>query len=113
MAKSFGAWAFLIGVILALIIGLISKGSMSGLWVGILAIIGLIVGFLNVTDKEVTPFMMAGIVLILASSFGGDVVKDVPGVGSYLGGILNSILILFTPATIVVALKSVFVLAKD
>jgi len=113
LAKSFGAWAFLIGVILALIIGLVSKGSITGLWAGILAVVGLIVGLLNVADKEVTPFMMAGIVLILASSFGGQVVQDIPGLGGYLSGVLDSILILFTPATIIVALKSVFALAKD
>ena len=109
MAKSFGAWAFLIGVILAVVIGLISGGEISALWTAVLAVIGLIVGLLNVTDKEVTPFMMAGIVLVIASGFGGDVMKSVP----LASGVLNAINILFVPATIIVALKSVFSLAKD
>ena len=109
MAKSFGAWAFLIGIVLAVIIGLVSGGTISALWTGILAIIGLIVGLLNVTDKEVTPFLMAGIVLVIASSLGGQVMSAVP----LASGILNAINILFVPATIIVALKSVFSLAKD
>lgn len=109
MAKSFGAWAFLIGVVLAVIIGLISGGTINALWTGILALIGLIVGLLNVTDKEVTPFLMAGVILVIASSLGGDVMSSVP----LAGGVLKAINILFVPATIIVALKSVFSLAKD
>ena len=109
MAKSFGAWAFLTGVVLAVIIGVVSGGTISALWTGILALIGLVVGLLNVTDKEVTPFLMAGIVLVIASSLGGDVMKSIP----LLSGVLSAINILFVPATIVVALKSVFALAKN
>lgn len=109
MVKSFGAWAFLIGVILAVIVGLISQGELSALWVGILAVIGLIVGLLNVTDKEVTPFMMAGVILVIVSALGGDVMGSIP----WAGNVLNAINALFVPATIIVALKSVFTLAKD
>ncbi len=109
MAKSFGAWAFLTGVVLAIIIGLVSGGTINALWAGILALIGLIVGLLNVTDKEVAPFLMAGIVLVIASSLGSAAMGSIP----LLGGVLNAINILFVPATIVVALKSVFALAKN
>ena len=113
MGKSLGAWAFLIGVILALIVGAVTKGSLNAMMGLVLVVIGLIVGILNVTGREIQPFMMAGTVLVLVSYLGGNVVKDVAGLGPYLGGALYATLVLFTPATIVVALKSVFVLAKD
>lgn len=109
MAKSLGAWAFLVGVVLAVIIGLISGGNISALWVAILAILGLIVGFLNVTDKESTPFMTAGVVLVIVSALGGEVMSSVP----LAQGVLVAMNILFVPATVIVALKSVFSIAKD
>ena len=109
MAKSFGAWAFLIGVILAVILGLVSGGPLNELWTWVLVLIGIVVGLLNVTDKEVTPFMMAGAVLVIVSSLGVSVMESV----AMLNGILSAILALFVPATIIVAIKSVFALAKD
>ena len=70
MAKSFikkdviGSWAFLIGVILAVVFGLISAGSLNKTVAMVLVIIGLVVGFLNVTEKESTKFLIASIALL-------------------------------------------------
>jgi len=108
-----GAWAFLVGVVLAVIFGIATKGILGTTVASLLVIMGIVVGLLNVTAKESQPFMMAGIVLVLVSSFGGDVISKINTVGPYVGGILTAILVLFVPATIIVALKSVFELAKD
>ena len=106
MAFAMGSWAFLIWVILAVLFGFIPQAS----WVPwVLVLLGLIVGLLNITDKEVTPFLTAGIVLIIASSLGGNVLGSV----GVLGTVLENMLTLFVPATIIVALKSVFALAKS
>ena len=67
------------------------------------------IGLLNITDKEVTPFLMAGVVLVITSSLG----VEVFGTVAILGNILTNMLTLFVPATIIVALKSVFSLAKS
>ncbi len=83
-------------------------GVVQGTWVAILVVLGLIVGILNVTDEEVRPFLTAGTVLVLVSFLGRDVLGTVP----ILGNILNAVMALFVPATFVVALKSVFSLAK-
>jgi len=104
-----GAWAFLIGVILAVIFGFISYG----VWLGwLLVIVGLVIGLLNITDEEVQPFLMAGVILVIVSYFGSNVFSvDKLGV-AYLTQIMANLLTLFVPATIVVALKSVFSLSK-
>lgn len=112
MAKSsnfgvVGSWAFLIGVLLAVILG--ALGYASGTWLIVLIIIGLIVGILNITDKEVMPFLLSGAVLIIASSLGGVAVKDI----AILNQILAALLAIFVPATIIVAIKNVFSLAKN
>jgi len=101
-----GSWAFLIGVILAVVFGF-----MGDLTPGIkytLIVIGLIVGLLNVADEEASPFLMSGAVLIIAASFGQDVVASI----SRLNGILEALLVIFVPATVIVAIKNVFGLAR-
>ena len=102
-----GSWAFLVGLIIAIVIGLF--GNLGPAWLMALVIIGLLVGLLNVTGRETTSFLMSGLVLIIASAFGGDVLSPVP----YAGDIFNALLVLFVPATIVVAVKNVFVIARD
>jgi len=111
MAKSntgnlIGSWSFLIGVVLAVVLGI--SGTLSPNVLLILVIIGLIVGLLNVADAEVMPFLMSGAVLIIAGSFGRDVVSSV----TYLNNILQALLAIFVPATIIVAIKNVFTLAR-
>ena len=112
MAKNLGdvvgSWAFLIGVVLAVVLGLF--GPVTGAIATILVVIGLIVGLLNVADKEASAFLMSGAVLIIASAFGSS--SSITGTIGFLGNILNALLLIFIPATIIVAVKNVFTLAK-
>ena len=107
-----GSWAFLIGVILAIVLGIISgiQGTaISMTWIIVLVIIGLLVGLLNIASEEATPFLMSGVVLIIAANLGHAVLETV----SWLSGILQALLAIFTPATVVVAIKNVFHFARD
>ncbi len=103
---SFGGWAFLIGVVLAVVLGFL--GSLNSTWVWVLVIIGLIVGLLNIADNESTPFLMSGAILIIASAFGQDVLNSVP----LLNNVLQALLVIFVPATVIVAIRHVFSLAR-
>tara|TARA_Y100000310_G_scaffold328983_1_gene398064 strand:+ start:4467 stop:4805 length:339 start_codon:yes stop_codon:yes gene_type:complete len=101
-----GHWAFLIGVLLAVVFMFVPAMT----WVSwLLVVLGLIIGLLNIADKEVQSFLLAGLTLVLVSYFGGEVLGTI----AYLGTLMNNLLMLFVPATIVVALKSVFVLARN
>ena len=102
-----GSWAFLVGLIIAIVIGLF--GQLGPAWLMALVIIGLLVGLVNVSSRETTPFLISGSVLIIASAFGGDVLSPVP----YASAIFDALLVLFIPATIVVAIKNVFAIARD
>ncbi len=101
-----GQWAFLIGVIIAIILGAI--GSLNGVWVTILVIIGIIIGLLNISVDEVMPFLWSGTVLVIVSYFGASAVDVIPA----FARILQSLLIIFVPATVIVALRNVFGLAR-
>lgn len=104
-----GGLAFLIGVLLAVIIPLIG-GTLNSTMVWILVIIGIAVGLLNVTSEEGNHFMMSGIVLIIASSLGQASIAEIP---QRLLGVLNALLLIFVPATIIVAIKNVFTIARN
>ena len=101
-----GAWSFLVGVVLAIIFGWIGISQPVAL---ILAVIGLIVGILNVADEEAEPFLLSGAVLIIASSMGSGAVI---ALGVKAADMLSGLLLIFVPATIIVAIKNVFSLAK-
>ena len=71
-----GSWAFVIGVILAILLGAWNgyRGTaIDSNYILVLVIIGLIVGFLNIAGKEVTSFLMSGAILIIASALGQNV----------------------------------------
>jgi uncharacterized membrane protein len=98
-------WAFLIGVVLAVLLGLFGRLNATMIWV--LILVGIIVGLLNIADKEASPFLMSSAVLIIASSLGAKAVE------AQLGAVLSALLAIFVPAAIVVAIRNVFSLAKN
>ncbi|MEM1535703.1 MAG: hypothetical protein QXQ82_00735 [Candidatus Pacearchaeota archaeon] len=104
-----GAWAFLIGVILAVVFGLFAFQTLIA-W--ILLILGIIIGLLNIADEEVQPFLVAGVILVIVAYFGGFAFSAETLGTDLLENILRNILLLFVPATVIVALKSVFSIAK-
>ena len=114
MAK-LGEWAFIIGVVVAVIIGVFSNSlslDMKGWLILILVILGLITGLMNVTEKETTPFLVAAIAL-LGTGSASSWLDVIPKVGGYLSGIVGAIAVFVAPAAVVVALKAIKALAKD
>ena len=112
-----GAYAFLVGVIFAVIIGISQKFFYIGgsnVPYAFLVVLGLIIGFLNVGDRDSLTFLFASLSLVIVSGFGQSAliyVSNIPVLSS-LTTILSALLVLFVPATIIVALKTVFNLAK-
>jgi hypothetical protein len=111
------AYAFLVGVVLAIIFGLFQKSleSASGIFYSALIVIGLIVGFANVGDKNPNTFLIASLTLVIVGALGNDpliYVNQNNFVVTALRNVLISLLVLFVPATIIVALKTIFAYAK-
>ena len=107
-----GSASFLFGAGIAIITGLIFPGTTSALLTSLLILLGIIVGFLNITTKETNAFLVAAVSLVLVSALGGAVLGPITFVGEYLKSILESILTFVMPATIIVALKAIYSLAE-
>lgn len=110
MAKHLGEYAFLAGVLIAVV---------AGIWPGaiaqtplILAVLGLVVGFLNVEGKEAHSFLLASVALLVAGTANLSVIS-LWGLGATLTSILSYIALFVAPATVVLALQVVLALARD
>lgn len=120
--NSVGAWAFFIGVVLAIIIGLTTTilpipavTSYSKQIYATLVILGIIVGSINVANKDSQTFLIAGTALVVVSKFGMESVKGSLigiGIGEGITSVFSALLVLFVPATIIMALKTVFSISK-
>ena len=108
-----GAWAFLIGVILAIVIGFFASSLSQSTYRGILivlVVIGIIIGLLNVKSSESSKFLFAALALVIVGYTGGSVILTViPKFAEFF----SALMILFVPTTIIVALKTVFEASKD
>lgn len=110
-ANLVGSWAFLVGLVLAVLLGLGFTGAYQATMLWVVFLLGLVVGLLNIATDEVSPFLTSGTVLVLVSFLGVEVgVFD--EVAPVIGNVLRGVLTLFVPATIIVALRAVFVLAR-
>jgi heme/copper-type cytochrome/quinol oxidase subunit 4 len=126
----YGSWAFLIGIVISLIVGIYTAYTIesnattffstdAGGWIAwLLAIIGAIVGILaflgkgTITEKEVPGFLMAGIALVVMYGvFQGITIK--PLIGALLAGVSQSLAIFVAPAVGILAIKAIWDIGKE
>ncbi|MFA5953871.1 MAG: hypothetical protein WC812_04725 [Candidatus Pacearchaeota archaeon] len=122
--NTFGAWAFLIGVILAVLIGIFTASFLSIDSItkyspeiyAILVLLGAIIGFsIRVVGRDAQNFLIAGVIIVIVSKFGMEsVISSLIGIGigDMVTSIFAALLALFIPATIIVAIKTLFSVAK-
>lgn len=115
----FSAWAFLIGVVLALVGGMLSAlfGHLNPIVLGLLLVLGFIVGFIGVSPNDVSKFMTAAVSLVIVSYAGTAGVRNIEflnwEIGNILSSTLGALLVLLVPATIVVAIRSMFSISQE
>jgi hypothetical protein len=124
-----GSWVFLIGILIAFIVGLYQaftlesgdnffESNVGGWSAWILAIIGVIVGLLaffgegTITKMEAPSFLMAGIALVVMYGVFRGIDMN-PLIGSLLHGISMSLSIFVAPAVGLIAIKTIWEIGKD
>jgi len=102
-----GFIAFAIGLIIAIIVGILSAVGVMAVGNGIillLVILGIIVGALNVTSKEMIPMLLATIAIIVVGGVFAPI--KVAAIGAILDGIVSLLATLMAPAAVIVAVKA-------
>jgi len=113
----FGAWAILIGLIIAVTLGIFQASVLIGRrdWIyGLLAVLGILVGLMSLGNdsKEASTFLFATISLVIVSYMGQTALTLVGNIGVNIVVVLNALLTMFIPATIIVSLKVAFSIAS-
>jgi len=119
-----GFLAFIAGIILAIVAGIMVEPNVIGPdlerlppahpdtvahVVLALAILGIIVGVLNITAKEVLLLMVAAIALLVVGSNGFDILDKVAGgLGTTITDILYYFGRLMAPAAVIAAVRALF-----
>lgn len=119
-------WAFIGFVVIAVVAGL-AVGYMAydahaipeahGWVLLIMLILGVIVGLTSITTKEVTPFLIAAIALVVAAQAdvwsGLNTVETLELLYYWATYILAYIVAFAAPAAVIIAIKSVFSIARE
>ncbi len=125
MAKknmNMGEMAFLAGMFLAVVLGIGSSFLPTAFMpfiMAILACFGLVVGMLNISEKEVVSFLIATIALLAVSSAINPItavlstVPAGPMMVQTIGGFFAALAAFIAPAAFVVAIKSIYGIARD
>ena len=110
-----GGLLFVLGVITAVCVGILTptKGVPPPELVSLLILLGLLVGFFNITRTETSTFLLAGVSLVIVAALGGSMLGQVYLIGGLLSSMLFSILAFIIPAIIMVSLKTIWSLEKD
>jgi hypothetical protein len=103
--QTIGKWAFIAGLVIAVLAGLFFQPE-GAIW--ILAVLGVVVGLLNVTAEETRGFLLASIALTLSAT----ALNTLPIIGTAFSFILPFVVAFVAGATIVVALKELFQTAR-
>lgn|SRR4030042_59247 len=108
----FGPWAFIIGLLLAIIFAFLGGSAAWQKWaVLILALLGVIVGVLNVTGRESRGFLLAAIAFMLSFGVFAEVVKMIDL--DVLANFFALLQVFIAPAAFIVAIKALFGIVRD
>ncbi len=102
-----GRWLFLAGLVICVVVGL---GLANNPWVpAALAILGVIVGLLNIQSSETTEFLIATISLIICAS----ALTAIPYIGQTVLNIVAYLVVFMAAAVVVVSIRSLLKTASD
>lgn len=106
-----GRWAFIAGLVISLLAGIMPLMGMDIGFYGLIALVvlGVIVGFLNVTGKEVQPFLLGTVALMIVGTALGSVLASI----SIIANILSAFVAFVAGAALIVALKEVYAVTSS
>ena len=109
-----GAWSF----VLVLIVAVVSAFTRQVFWM--LGVLGLIVGLMNVTEKELSLYLLASLTFLLSATTLSITLTKLVGLVpfinqwmSFIDPLLANITLFVAPGAAVVALKALYNVSKD
>ena len=110
------AYAFTVGVVVALILGLVSNvvpASTVPYLTSLLILAGIAVGFFNIQPTEMKDYVLFVTALVITTSLSKGVLGGVQIIGPALENVLSSILAFILPSGVIVGVRAIVNLAKN
>lgn len=107
--ETVGKFSFIIGLLLAIVAGLVPSVAGYAYTALIIVVLGLLVGFLNIVEKNVSKLLLAIVALI---AVGSATINVIPAVNIYLGAVLQYFVAFVGAAGFVVAIKAILEVSK-
>jgi len=114
ISNKFGPWAFVIGLGVAVI----AAFTRQVFWM--LGILGLIVGLLNITEKELSTYLLASLTFMVSTNALSVTLTKLVGLVPlisksmlYIDPLLANVTIFVAPGAAVVALKALYSVSKN
>lgn len=106
-----GMGAFSVGLVLAIIYGVISRDDASVTLA--LVILGVVVGFLNITRREMVLLLLTAVALIVVGKASFSPLNDlVDELGTSLNGIVSYLAVFMAPAAVITAVRAIWAVAR-
>ncbi|MFA5049771.1 MAG: hypothetical protein WC501_02075 [Candidatus Micrarchaeia archaeon] len=116
--KKWGPYVFLIGFVIAVVLSIAGSGleeSNKTMLLWVLGLLGIVVGLVNVGDKESMPFLIA-VIALLQLNYALEIFKTFPALSDVLPivtDIISYLTMFLMPAALIVALKLIYDLAGE
>jgi hypothetical protein len=109
-----GPWAFYAALVLSVVLAF-WQNAIATL---VLAVLGIVVGVLNITEKEMTGFLVSCIAWMLAGSSLQVIIKALPlfgttGIAAFLVAVLGNVITFVAPAAATVAIMHLYSMTKN
>lgn len=102
-----GEYAFLAGIAIAVLTAIATTIIDPAQATMALVVLGVLVGLLNIKEKQVQLFLIAAIAFLTAA-IAEPSLGSLPEVGIYLSAIIKNIATFVAPATVIVAAKAIY-----
>lgn len=106
-----GTIVLFVGLTLAFFAGIFLQSN--AVVVITLMVLGIIIGALNVTAKELTSMIIAAIALIVVATAGFETLNEIfMGLGDAVNGIINYLARLVAPAAVIAAIRQFIIIGR-
>jgi len=103
---------FIVGLVLSVILGFFGASAGAGWVYYLLVLLGIVVGWFNVTKSEALLYLVSVLALMTSINFLTDLLNKLP-YGDFLSATLVFVSVFLAAGAAVVALRNLFDLAKD
>ena len=106
-----GMAAFSVGLVMSVVYGIVSRDNANVVLA--LVLLGIVVGFLNITKREMALLLLTAVALIVVGKASFSALDDlVDGLGYSLNSIVSYLAVFMAPAAVITAVRAIWAVGR-